>query len=731
MNRPIKTTFHQSPNFMPIKSLPFLLFFLLVSITVFSQENLILTGKILDKKTKQPVPFVHIGIPEKGIGTTSAFDGSFEFKLPAAFENSLLTVSCMGYDTYSKSAASFKNGSNIFLEPAVNQLAEVVVMDKSAIVDIIRRAVNNIPKNYPTSASNLLAFYRESLTDDSLRYKYLAEGVLKVYKTSYKKDNEGQVGLVQGRKINLQDPLDTSFNSGLSSGHMAAHRFDFVKNREDFIDEAYFPYYKYWIENITTYNGRTVYIIGFDKEKEQTISGNGKTKKKKRSLADRLTGKKEGDSAGSASARMKGRIFIEKDSYAFIRAEFEITKEGLRKSFDYPLYVGDWKANKYAVNYRKHEGKWYFSDALREGVRTNGGRYANEIKITEIMSEKGNQIPYLERLERGNEFVQLTGKYDEDFWKNYNVTPMSEGLAEGMQQYKNMIKAQEAFSAANLAAIQAKRDSIEAAELQRRKEELAMNKEITPEQLEDVDYVPESLRKVETMKKKFRRFKMSMGLGTHLMTTGYTPLTINYLDGKGGTILSLNDDLEKRDFEIIGRWDFDISFHKNFFVRLGWGFDFWNSIYKDRAIGLGFQTNLTPNRRPVILRTVAQYSYLRYYRKVGNAENDAGKFKVEGEKFKGDEIRLSYGSHSHNLNLSGEVAIELNRNRELYFRGTYHYAFARKQDVWFRETKRPFRADHRLPISDSRLEILSDDKLFSSPIAPQETLSFTVGLLFK
>ncbi|MBK9012836.1 MAG: carboxypeptidase-like regulatory domain-containing protein [Saprospiraceae bacterium] len=526
-----------------------LLFFLACNIAGFSQEYLTLTGKVLDKKSKQPVPYAHIGIPEKGIGTTTGFDGAFQFKLPKAFENSKLTVSYMGYETFSQPASSFKNGSAIYLQQAVNQLTEVVVMDKKAIEDIIRRAVKNIPKNYSDDPSNLLAFYRESLTDDSLRYRYLAEGVLKVYKTSYENEKEGQVGLVQGRKINLQNPLDTSFNSGFASGHMAAHRFDFVKNREDFIDETYFPYYKYWIENITTYNGRTVYIIGFDKEKEPTSSGN--TKKKKRSLADRLTGKKQGDSSGSASARMKGRIFIEKDSYAFIRAEFEITKEGLRKGYDYPLYVGSWNANKYVVNYRKHEGKWHFSDALREGVRSNGGQYANEVKITEIFPEKGNQIPYLERLERGNEFVQLTGKYDEDFWKNYNITPMSEGLSESMSQYKNMLKAQEAFSAENMAAIQQQRDSIEAAEIQRKKEELARNQEITQEQLENVDYVPESMRKVDNVKKKFRKTKFSLGLGTHLISSSSNPLTINYFDKEGAEILSLTDDIPQRDFEVL------------------------------------------------------------------------------------------------------------------------------------------------------------------------------------
>ncbi|MCC6723237.1 MAG: carboxypeptidase-like regulatory domain-containing protein, partial [Saprospiraceae bacterium] len=580
------------------------IFFLITLFTVHAQTDYLnLSGKVLDKKTKQPVPFAHVGIPDKAIGTATGFDGKFEFKLPRNFESSNLLVSCMGYETYKTPVSSFKNGAVIYLESSGIELAEVVVMDKPAIEAIIRKAVKNIPKNYPTSPTNTLAFYRESLTDDSLRYRYLAEGVLKVYKSSYKNDKEGQVGLVQGRKINLQDPLDTSFYSGLSAGHMAAHRFDFVKNREDFIDEDFFPVYKYWIENVTKYNGHTVYIIGFGKEKDGETTN---SKKKKRSLADKLTGKNK-DLDGTISARMKGRIYIEKETYAIIRAEFEITKDGLRKNNDYPLYQGSWKANKYVVNYREHNNKWYFSDALREGMRSNGGLYSNDIKITEIEDESGNQIPYLERLERGNEFVQLTGKYDEDFWKNYNITPMSEGLAESMNQYKNVLKAQEAFSEASRLALQQKRDSIAAAELQRKKEELAKDQKITQEQLEDVDYVPESLRKVDNVKKKFRKTKMLMGLGTHLISSGSNPLTINYFDGGRDTILSLTNDIPDRDFEVIGRWEFDISFHKNLFVRFGWGFDFWKSTYRERGIGLGFQLNSTPKHRPILIRGVAQY----------------------------------------------------------------------------------------------------------------------------
>lgn len=705
---------------------PLLFFFFCPNIN--AQNYLTLTGKIIDEKSGEAISFAHVGIPEKGIGTTTGFDGGFQLKIPKANENSMLTVSYMGYESYGEKVRDFASGSTIKLAASVGRLTEIVVMDKSAVVDIIRRAVRNIPKNYPAENSNLLAFYRESLTDGSLRYRYLAEGVLRVFKYSYKNRKSGQVGLVQGRKINLRNPLDTSFYSGLSSGHMAPHRFDFVKYREDFLDEGYFPVYDYWMESTTTYNGRPVYVIAFEKGGAEFAEG----KKKKRSLADRLLGKNKSSGDGRLRARLKGKVYIEQESYAIIRAEFEVTEDGLRKYDDYPLYVGNWAANRYTVNYRQHEGKWYLSDALREGINSNGTHYTNDVKITEILPGGGNQIPYLERLHQGEQFVRLTGEYDDGFWKNYNTTPMSEGLAESVAQFKNMQKAQEVFSEEYRLKLQRQRDSIATAELMKAKEEMAAEGEISRVEMEDVDFIPPQLRKIQTVKKRFDRVKFSMGLGVHLLETGRpTPLTISYLDGDGREILSLTDDIFQQGFEVIGRWEFDVFLKRNWFLRFGNAFDFHTNVYKDWSVGTGLQMNLRPRHRPIFLRAAAQYSYLKYYRKVGNAENDYGKFKVRRKKFKGDEVRLSYGSRHHNLNLSAEMAIELNPGRELYFRGTYHYTFAHAQDVWFKETKQFHRKDRKLPVGHERLFVTENDAPFDEPIAPLESFSVTVGLMWK
>ena len=160
----------------------FILSFILSTSFIFSQNYFTLTGKILNKTNKRPVSYAHVGIPEKGIGTTTGHDGSFEFKVPNIYSNSTMIVSFMGYKTFKKPITEFKNGSNIFIEPSSTELIEVVVMEETRVEDIIKRAVNNIPKNYSTHPTTVLGFYRESLTDDSLRYRYMAEGVLNIYK---------------------------------------------------------------------------------------------------------------------------------------------------------------------------------------------------------------------------------------------------------------------------------------------------------------------------------------------------------------------------------------------------------------------------------------------------------------------------------------------------------------------------------------------------------------------
>jgi hypothetical protein len=690
-----------------------------------AQDLLTITGKVTDSNSGKPVAYAHVGIPEKGIGTTTGNNGAFTFKIPMEYQNSQMIVSYIGYKTYKKSVRSIEGPVTVKLKKSAAMLNEVVVMGETTVEDIVRKAVKNIKNNYPVQGTSYLGFYRESRTDDSLKYVYLAEGVLNIYKRSYKSKKEGYVSLVQGRKINIRNPLDTSVQSGFSSGHMAPHRFDFVQNRTDFIDTRFFKVYNYWIESITTYNDRPVYIIGFEKNKAVTgpqgeveVADNNSGKGLMKVL--RMFKKKK----RTIEARMKGRIYIDQESYAFIRAEFEMTPEGLEVREYYPLYAGSWRGNSYVVNYRELDGKWYFSDAIREGIYGGGGIYTNEIKITEVKTGKSEAIPYLERIDRGTKFTRMTGVYDEDFWESYNVTPLNAALAESVQQLNNSKKANEVFDQEYMAALREKRDSVQKIKTLEARAELGSDRGV------DFDIGEPGFKK---RKRPYERVKFMIGLGSHFIKTDQQQLSIAYLSPDPDfreTIISIENEIPSRDFEIVAYWGMDIFVHKNYFIRFGTAFDFYNSIYKEKTLGFGGQVNLS-KQRPFYVRAVASYSHLRYNRKVGQAQNEYGAFKADRKKFKADNINMYYGSTSHNVSLSGELSLELNPDRELYIRGSYVLPFYRRQDIWLWERKEIFRRKRHVPVKSDQVLVTQNGLPFNSPIAPDQSFSVSVGILFK
>ncbi len=717
---------------MKASSLLLFCLFLFSNISTAQSDKITLRGKVIDQATKEPLAFAHIGIAKIGIGTTTSDRGEFEFKVPQNIFEEELTVSFLGYKSYSKKVKHMRNPSTIELIQTDKGLLEVEVLGPAAVENIVRKAVKRIPKNYPTHGHTDLAFYRESRTGDDSTYIYLAEGVLNVYKKSYKSSKEGQVSLVQGRKINLANPLDTTIRRGFSSGHMAPHRFDFVYNREDFLQEDFFPVYEYWIESMTTYNGKPVYIIGFNKDYNapKTYGKKGKSVEKSRGERGGWRWSWRSKRPKKITARMKGRIYIEKESYAIIKGEFEITPDGLKKYDDYPLYSGNWKGNSYVVNYQKIGDKWYFSDAFRKGLYGGGGIYTNEVKVTQINPAKSSPLPYLERMSRNQRFTKMTGSYDPDFWANYNTTPMSKGLAASMEQLNNADKAREALDPVYLAELQLRRDSIQYVKRQQELEN--EEKELDFDMSEMKNSTLTNRNKKRKKKKDFNRFSFHTGLGTHIISSGDDQMGVTILTDNEPreTILSVSDEIKNREFEIIGNLGFDFYLKRNLFIRANTVFDFADSRYKERSIGMGLSMNLS-KQRPLFFRAVAEYSNFKYYRKIGVADNDYGKFKIEGKKFKANNIKVNYGSQTRNLKLTAEFAIELNPAREFYLRGTYFMPFSRRQDIWMQERKELFRKKAGVEVDNSRVQVTRNDVPFDGQILPDETFTITFGWTFK
>jgi hypothetical protein len=122
-----------------------LLSFINISSLAFAQELFTLRGKIVDSKTKSPLPSVVVRVLNSTKGTLSDDNGNFQISLSkAAYE---IQFSIVGYNTETKNIDFTKNDNIIIeLKESFVQLSEVLVVAEDPGIGIIRRAIANKKK---------------------------------------------------------------------------------------------------------------------------------------------------------------------------------------------------------------------------------------------------------------------------------------------------------------------------------------------------------------------------------------------------------------------------------------------------------------------------------------------------------------------------------------------------------------------------------------------------------
>src|SRR5690606_34661708 len=99
--------------------------------TVYGQEEI--TGKIIDSETEAVIPYVNIGIKDKGVGTVTDQNGKFTLTLHSdILPGDKIIFSHLGYETREYPVSSLLNKNNtIELDPSATELEEVVVHFKA------------------------------------------------------------------------------------------------------------------------------------------------------------------------------------------------------------------------------------------------------------------------------------------------------------------------------------------------------------------------------------------------------------------------------------------------------------------------------------------------------------------------------------------------------------------------------------------------------------------------
>lgn len=95
---------------------------------LFAQSgSVILTGKVVDAETRQPVPDAAVQLENTVLGTTSQTDGTFSIKTDSVPANAKLVVSHIGYQPGQMRIQPGQTNYRITLKPKINTISEVKI----------------------------------------------------------------------------------------------------------------------------------------------------------------------------------------------------------------------------------------------------------------------------------------------------------------------------------------------------------------------------------------------------------------------------------------------------------------------------------------------------------------------------------------------------------------------------------------------------------------------------
>ena len=149
------------------KNIFIILLLIFETITAFSQTGIVITNKVVDEKSKEPLVFAHIFIKKLSTGTFTDENGYFTLTIPKSSINDTITVSFIGYETLNIKISKIKN-ENILLTPKINMLEEVAIVASYNPKKILKKVHKNLKKNYPLNTPFCAkTFFREYYKKDS------------------------------------------------------------------------------------------------------------------------------------------------------------------------------------------------------------------------------------------------------------------------------------------------------------------------------------------------------------------------------------------------------------------------------------------------------------------------------------------------------------------------------------------------------------------------------------
>jgi hypothetical protein len=386
-----------------------------ISSPKIDEDILTITGKIIDRATREPLPFANISIVGKSIGTITNEEGVFSFKIPSTYKNENIGCTYIGYKNSIIPVLELSLRNNtIYMEQEALAIKEVIIRSNNPEF-LIKSAMDKTKDNYFTKPYLMTSFYREFIKKNN-KYTSVSETVLSVYKSPYEGYYSDQVKMIKSRKNINYSERDT-FLLKLKGGLHASLYLDIIKNPTSFLLEKYFELYTFTLADIVKFDNGSVYVIEFEP---------------KYYIEDQS---------------FKGSIYIDTENLTIKSIHFYIDPEAIeRLSEDLVVkksirtIVKPVSAN-YWVSYREINGVYFLSlvrGELEFKVKKRRHLFSSDFKsifefaVNEIDTLNIDRFDRSETLITNQVFMDKNFEYDNSFWGDYNFIIPDETLQDAL-----------------------------------------------------------------------------------------------------------------------------------------------------------------------------------------------------------------------------------------------------------------------------------------------------------
>ena len=396
-------------QFLQMRNFLLLLVFLGFSFVGLSQK-ITVSGKVIDKETKEPLTFASIGIKGKSIGTVTNLQGEFDFHIPIEMRNDFLVINMLGYKTFDAPIWSLLDIKPmvIEIEKSTFLLNEVVISDSLTGGEILQIALSRIEQNYPMDPYLMYGFYRD-LKKVGGTYISLLEAAVKIYDKDYKEPRNKNklresVALQEVRRsIGYSSRFTSYFDHDNLLEVLLLHNS--VRYRHFPCDQSFFNEISRLKDSY--YDGQEIYIISHQGDYNLTVH-------------------------------------VEKSTYAIIHVEYEekVTDKLNKKRGMVSKLVSSKRVN----NFKRFEGKYYINYISVDSKVNWYDKETEELKFETELNQSLliNQIlPNALGRIRSNEKMKAYGlqyqdpPYNKEFWDNYNMikdSPLDRKIIEDLEK---------------------------------------------------------------------------------------------------------------------------------------------------------------------------------------------------------------------------------------------------------------------------------------------------------